>query len=215
MKVSILCGNPSHPVNHFLFEWIKRHKHNHTVELIRKRSELTGGDILFLVSCNEIISAKDRALYGITLVLHASNLPQGRGWSPHIWELAAGANHITLSLLEAEDKIDSGKIWKKVDIQVPPTALWDEINNLLFTAEVQLMDFALASNGCVQPQEQPTDVIPTYYKLRTTEDSRIDPNRPIAEQFNLIRVCDPNRFPAFFDYKGERFTLILEKRNVT
>lgn len=211
MKVSIVCSNPAHPVNAYLRDWVERHAQDHEIELVRKKSELTGGDILLLVSCGEIVTAKDRAPYGVSLVLHASDLPRGRGWSPHIWELAAGASHITLSLLEAQDKVDSGKIWKKVRIPVAPTALWDEINHQLFTAEVELMDFALASYGHIQPQEQPADLEPTYFRLRTPQDSRIDADKTLAEQFDLIRVCDPIRFPAFFEHRGQRYALKLEK----
>ena len=213
MKVSIVCSNPAHPVNTYLSAWVQRHSQDHDIELVRKKSELTGGDILLLVSCCEIISAEDRAPYGVCLVLHASDLPRGRGWSPHIWELAAGASHITLSLLEAEDKVDSGKIWQKVQIAVPAAALWDEINHLLFSAEVQLMDFALASYGHIQSQDQPKDVEPTYYRRRIPQDSRIDPQQSLADQFDLIRVCDPHRFPAFFEYRGQCFALKLEKIN--
>ena len=213
MKVSIVCSNPKHPINSYLVAWIERHKQHHEIELVRKKSELTGGDILFLVSCAEMVTANDRVLYGVSLVLHASDLPQGRGWSPHVWEVAAGAVHITLSLLEAEDRVDSGRLWKKVLIPVPATALWDEINHLLFSAEVHLMDFAMLSHGCIQPQEQSADVEPTYHRLRTPQDSRIDPNQTLADQFDLIRVCDPHRFPAFFDYRGQRFLIKLEKLN--
>jgi methionyl-tRNA formyltransferase len=211
MKVSIFCSNPAHPVNAHLLVWIERHGGDHEIELVRKKSALTGGDMLFLVSCSEIVTAKDRSLYGVSLVLHASDLPRGRGWSPHIWELATGAPHITLSLLEAQDKVDSGRIWKKVRITIPPTALWSEINHLLFEAEIQLMDFALASHGHIQPQEQAADVESSYYRLRTPEDSRIDPHQSLADQFDLIRVSDPYRFPAFFIYRGQRFALKLEK----
>jgi methionyl-tRNA formyltransferase len=213
VKVSIVCSDPAHPVNAYLLAWIQRHRQDHKIELVRAKSELTGGDILLLVSCGEIVTATDRAPYGVSLVLHASDLPKGRGWSPHIWELAEGASHITLSLLEAEDKVDSGKIWKKVNIPVPHTALWDEINHLLFTEEIQLMDFALASYGRIQPQEQPAEVAPTYYRLRTPQDSRIDPDKTLSEQFDLIRVCDPVRFPAFFEHRGQRYAMKLEKLN--
>jgi methionyl-tRNA formyltransferase len=211
MKISIICSDPSHPVNPYLSNWVQSQSQNHQINVVRKKTNLTDGDILFLVSCNEIISATERASYDACLVLHASDLPLGRGWSPHIWELAAGATHITLSLLEAESKVDSGKIWRKVKVPVPPTALWSEINHLLFTAEIELMDFALAAFRRNQPAEQPLDVEPTYYRKRTREDSRIDPHHSIADQFDLIRVCDPYRFPAFFEYRGKRFSLKLEK----
>lgn len=211
MKISIICSNPIHPVNEYLLPWIERHSKDHEIELVRKKSELTGGDMLLLVSCAEILNTGDRTPYCVCLVLHASDLPRGRGWSPHIWEIAAGASYITLSLLEVEDKVDSGKIWKKVQIPVNSAALWGEINHLLFTAEIQLMDFALTSYGRIQPKPQPKNVEPTYYPLRTAQDSRIDPYLTIADQFDLIRVCDPHRFPAFFEYRGQKFVLKLEK----
>jgi len=213
VKVSIICSNPMHPVNAYIFTWIERHRDTHEIELVQKKMDLTGGDMLFLVSCAEVLTTKDRASYGVSLVLHASDLPRGRGWSPHIWELATGATHITLSLLEAQDKVDSGRIWKKLHIHVPSTALWDEINHLLFTGEIQLMDFALVSYGCIQPEDQPIVIEPTYYRLRSPLDSYIDPHQTIADQFDLIRVCDPFRFPAYFEFRGQRFVLKLEKLN--
>ncbi len=213
MKISIACSNAAHPVNEYLLKWIDRNSTSHTIELVRRKRDLSGGDILFLVSCGEIISATDRASYGASLVLHASDLPRGRGWSPHIWDIAAGANHITLSLLEAEDKVDSGRLWNQIRIPVPPTALWNEINHLLFTAEVELMDFAVRSFGAIAPYNQPSHVEATYLRQRTAEDSRIDAHKSIADQFDLIRVCDPSRYPAFFDHRGQRYALRLEKVN--
>jgi len=213
MKISIICSDAEHPVNAYIELWTMRHRNNHKIELVRRKKELSGGDILFLVSCSEIISAKERALYRNTMVLHASDLPRGRGWSPHIWEIIAGASSITLSLLEAEDKVDSGRIWKKRHIAVPKDALWNEINDLLFTAELDLMDFAVASFEKCQPHVQSSDVEETYFRRRTNKDSYVDPQKSIAEQFDLIRVCDPFRFPAYFEFRGHTYSIKLEKLN--
>jgi len=211
MKISIVCSNPAHPVNRYLQQWIEAHSQRHEIALVRRKRELVGGDLLLLVSCGEIVTASDRAAYKKSLVLHASDLPKGRGWSPHIWEIASGAQHITLTLLEAQDKVDSGKIWKKVQIPISQTVLWDEINHALFCAEMELMDFAIDAFESIEPAEQATEVEPTYFRLRTPDDSRIDPEVSIADQFDLIRVCDPVRFPAFFEYRGQKYVLKLEK----
>lgn len=213
MKITLLCSDLRHPVNPYIQSWVKAQAGEHEVVVVQKKAQLTGGDILFLVSCSEIISASDRAQYKASLVLHASDLPRGRGWSPHIWELVQGAEVITLALLEAEDEVDSGKLWKKTWITVPKHALWDEINDLLFTAEVEMMDYAVKNFGQVKPHVQ-TDVHQaTYFPKRTPRDSRIDVNLSISEQFDLIRVCDPVRFPAYFDHLGQRYILKLEKSN--
>ena len=213
MQISLLCSDELHPVNEYLQRWIASQQNSHHIELVRKKSDLSGGDVLFPISCNEIVGAVDRAAYRATLVLHASDLPRGRGWSPHIWELIGGADEITLSLIEAEDKVDSGCIWKKLKFPVPKHALWDEINALLFDTEIELIDYAVNNFESISPTPQDSSIEPTYYQRRSPVDSQIDPTQSISSQFDRIRVCDPNRFPAFFELYGKKYKLTLEKLN--
>lgn len=213
MRISVLCSDKQHPVNEYLARWIEKQQDNHKIELVRKKVELSGGEILFLISCSEIVSAADREAYRASLVIHASDLPQGRGWSPHIWQIIAGAEEITLNLLEAEDKVDSGRIWKKVRFPVPKYALWDEINARLFEAEIELIDFAVREFNSITPMEQDASIEPTYYPRRVPSDSQIDPTESITSQFDKIRICDPHRFPAFFELHGKKYKLILEMIN--
>lgn len=213
MKITFLCSDPQHPVNAYIQRWADAQAGMHIVDIVQKKSQLSGGEILFLISCSEIINANDRAQYEACLVLHASDLPKGRGWSPHIWALVQGAEAITLTMLEADDKVDSGRIWRKVRISVPKHALWDEINHLLFTAELDMIDCAVQNYALVTPQAQTGTDEATYYPKRTPQDSQIDPHKSISEQFDLIRLCDPNRFPAYFEHMGQRYILKLEKSN--
>lgn len=213
MKISLLCSDEQHPVNEYLLSWISKRENAHEIEIVRKKRDLSGGDILFLISCSEIVSAADRSAYRASLVLHASDLPRGRGWSPHIWEIIGGAEEITLSLLEAKDKVDSGRIWRKVRLPIPKDALWDEINERLFCAEIELIDFAVREFSSIMPVEQDMSIEPTYYPRRSPSDSQIDPSQSIASQFDRIRVCDPQRFPAFFELHGKKYKILLEKFN--
>lgn len=213
MRISLLCSSEYHPVNSYLVKWIDENKAVHDIELVRKKKNLSGGDILFLISCSEIINEFDRSAYLSCLVLHASDLPKGRGWSPHIWQIIEGAEEITISLLEAEDKVDSGRIWEKLQFSIPKHALWDEINESLFQAEIDLIDNAVRNFGLVKPKIQDPNIEPSYYLRREPSHSRIDPNLSIADQFNQIRVCDPHRFPAFFELEGCRYKITLEKLN--
>ncbi|MTZ15522.1 UDP-glucuronic acid dehydrogenase [Pseudomonas sp. JL972] len=213
MRISLLCSDERHPVNKYLHSWMVRRQSTHQIELVRKKSELSGGDILFLISCSEIVDADDRSAYRASLVLHASDLPRGRGWSPHIWQIIEGAEEITLSLLEAEDRVDSGRIWRKIKFPVPKHALWNEINERLFTAEIELIDFAVQEYSSINPVEQDASIEPTYYPRRSPAESKIDPKQSIASQFDKLRVCDPHRFPAFFELHGKKYKIILEATN--
>lgn len=73
------------------------------------------------------------------------------------------------------------------------------------------MDYALSAAGSVEPVEQSVANGTRYYRRRTPEDSRLDPELPIAQQFDLLRICDPDRYPAFFELHGHRYRLRLEK----
>lgn len=210
MKITVLCSDALHPVNAHLQSWIATHQ-AHQIDLVRSKFELSRGDLLFLISCSEIVSEADRQPYSKTLIIHASDLPRGKGWSPHIWQIIGGATVLTLTLLEAENKVDSGAIWTKLEVNVSKDALWDEINRTVFDAELKLMDFAVKNFVAIEPQAQSTFIEPTYHLKRTPEDSKIDPEKSIEEQFNLVRVCDPDRFPAYFELHGCRYTIRLEK----
>jgi methionyl-tRNA formyltransferase len=211
MNISILITSIKHPINAYINKWVEKNK-SHQISVIHSRKELISGEILFLISCSEIISKLEREKFKKTLVVHASDLPYGRGWSPHVWEIINGATDITLSLLEAEDKVDAGDIWKKVNVSIPKTTLFDEINELIFNSELELMDFAIENYNIIEPKKQP-NIDSVCWPKRSPKDSMIDINQTIFEQFDLIRVCDPQRFPAYFYKDGIRFNIAIEKNN--
>lgn len=211
VRISILCTDPNHPVVKNLRGWADVMTSNgHDVSLVFDKADLGGGDILFLVSCSQLIRDTEREKYGVTLVLHASDLPKGRGWSPYIWSILGGANQLTVSLLEAREPVDSGAIWLKVTFSLEGHELLPEINEKLFAAELLLMSQAVDQFGSIKPSPQVGDPGP-YMAKRTPDDSKLDPNKTIAEQFNLLRVVDSQRYPAFFDYQGKRYLIKIEK----
>lgn len=212
MRIDLLCTNPAHPVVPFLQRWIADHDNAHDLCLLHDKSELSTGDILYLVSCSQLIGAEDRARYTHVMVLHASDLPEGRGWSPHVWNILAGKEELTLSLLTAESGVDTGAIWAKRRFYVPRHALYNEINDLLFQAEIELIDHGIAMVAAGEtPVPQPAEG-GSYHPRRTPEDSRLDPTRPLTDLFNQIRVADPDRFPAFFEMHGKTYDIIIKKR---
>jgi len=209
MRISVLCSDPGHPIHPLLVHWCEALRPAHTVELAHRKAELSGGDLLFLISCQEIIDADTRARYRASLVIHASDLPHGRGWSPLVWQLLEGRDDIVVTLLEAVDEVDAGAIWHQETLHFAGHELVDEINATLFAAELALMDYAVANLETIRPR--PQTGAPSYYRRRMPEDSRIDPRRSLADQFDLLRVADAARYPAFFDHLGQRYEIILRK----
>ena len=211
LRVTLICSDKNHPVFKCLEIWKEVNSKKYTIDLFTSINEVSArGDILFLVSCTEIVKIRHRELFDHTLVLHASDLPKNRGWSPHIWAVLNGESKIVLSLLEAEDKVDTGRIWKKIDIQLDGTELYDEINKKLFDAELLLLSWACENINSVKPHAQ-DEIASNYLRKRTPEDSELNINQSLKEQFNQLRVCDPERFPAYFYINGCKYKIKVEK----
>jgi len=211
MEISVLCTDPSHPVVNSLQVWIiDMSAKGHGVSLVHDKADLPGGDVLFLVSCGQLIRDAEQNKYKATLVLHASDLPKGRGWSPHVWSILRGASQITVCLLEADDLVDSGAIWLKTEFDLEGHELLSEINEKLFAAEAFLMTQAVEQFESIRPIQQSGDPGP-YMPKRSPSDSRLEPTKTIGEQFDLLRVVDSQRYPAFFDYRGKRYLIRIEK----
>ena len=201
-SATVICSSSAHPAWKVLERWGR-------ATLIQRPEEAAGGDLLFLVSCTDIVRKDVRQKYKHSLVLHAADLPKGREWSPHIWQVIEGRDDIVVTLLEAADTVDSGYIWLKETIHLQGHELYDEINELIFAAELRLMDIAMDTFATIVPQPQVGE--PTYYRRRTPADSRLDPKKTIAEQFNLLRIADPDRYPAFFIINGVRYNISIRK----
>ena len=210
MKASILISDLNHPIMPLLDTWIAKESENgHEIGTFTDKKDLSSGDILFLISCGQILNLVDRQKFKKTLVLHASDLPDGRGWSPHIWAILSGVRKIVVSLLEAEQQVDTGAIWRKKVFYLDGTELYDEINEKLFKTELSLMTYALLNFHSVNPIPQPAHNKP-HYPRRKPGNSELDIHKTLAEQFDLLRVADPDRYPAFFEYKNRKYICRLE-----
>ena len=106
--------------------------------------------------------------------------------------------------------VDSGPVWAKTSFELEGHELLPEINRKLFDAELELMTRAVRDLGAIAPMPQAGDP-GAYRRRRTPADSRLDPAKTIAEQFDLLRVVDNERYPAYFDLRGRRYVLRIEK----
>ena len=212
-KITIIISDERHPINSWLDAWVSERPAEQLVEIVRTSDQAKGGDICFLVSCTEILPLDFMQRYTHVLVIHASDLPKGRGWSPHIWAIIHGQEELTICLLEAAEKLDSGDIWHKLTLQIPKYFLYEDIIDLVNGAHVDLINYALENYANVIPSPQDLRVTPTYLPRRDPSDSEISASESIASQFDLLRVCDSERFPAYFYLYGKKFKILIESIN--
>jgi methionyl-tRNA formyltransferase len=210
MKFQLLIDNPQSWMWGYATSYVNtKSKEGLDIKLLQKHDDIIQGDILCMLSCEK--KFKNLHLNKFNLVVHESDLPKGRGMSPFTWQIIEGNNQITVCLLEAVDEIDAGVIYDKIIVNLNGTELVDEWRALQADATFKLLNNFIAAfpniNGTVQTGE------PTYYPRRTMLDSKLDINKSIKEQFNLLRVSDNERYPAWFEINGTQYELKISKKS--
>jgi methionyl-tRNA formyltransferase len=171
------------------------------------------GDFAFYLSFFKIVKPDALPRFRHNLVVHASDLPLGRGWSPLTWQILEGKNSIPIVLFEAADKVDSGPIYLKAMLEFEGHELLDELRLSLAKKSISLCkEFVSAYPQVVEgaQKQNPVAGLPTY-RRRAPEDSRLDINKSLVDQFCLLRVVDNDSYPAFFDHLGVRYKISIEK----
>lgn len=182
----------------------------HRVALVHKIAEAPAADIAVYLNCERIIPAHERARFRNNVVVHASALPEGRGWSPLTWSILAGAERVMLTLFEAADEVDAGPIYLQHELRFEGHELIDELRrHVALGSQALVREFAA---GWPHVPSRPQVGVPTFFPRRRPVDSRLDPDRPLREQFNLLRVVDDERYPAYFEHAGHVYELRISKR---
>jgi methionyl-tRNA formyltransferase len=181
----------------------------HIVKIIHSKRDLSKGNIAFFLSCFEIIPQSYLDLNEHNIVVHESNLPQGKGWSPLSWQILEGKNEIPIVLFEATTELDSGGIYYKDTIKLTGTELIDEWRDIQGRKTIEMCLRFVAEYKSIVPKKQSGKE--SFYMRRCPNDSELSIEKNLEQQFNLLRICDNERYPPFFYYKGERFVLTIKK----
>lgn len=177
--------------------------------LVRVHEEIADEDVAFYLGCTRITPKRVLDCSKRNLVVHASDLPQGKGFSPLTWQIIDGVNDITMTLFEAAVECDAGDIIFKEQMHFEGHELLDELQHALGEMTITLCMRYLNSEIC--PVGQPQSGKSTYYARRYPKDSEIDPNLTLLENFNRLRVVDNQKYPAFFSHNGHQYKLTIEK----
>jgi len=167
-------------------------------------------DVVFILSYHHIIPESFLKNNKHNLVIHASDLPKGKGWAPMFWQILEGKNKITFSMFEASDGVDNGNIYMKKTLELSGY----ELNSELREKQANfIIDMCLEFLNNYESYKDPKPQIgkSSIYPKRAAKDSKLDINKSISEQFNLLRIVDNEEYPAFFEIDGYKYILKIEK----
>ena len=210
MKVQILVDNPNswivpyaQQLNQLLIE------KGCDSTLIHKHEQVVKGDILLLLSCESIF--KNLSFNKHNLVVHESALPKGKGWSPLTWQILEGTTEIPITLFEAAESVDSGVIYEQAYIQFEGHELLEELKHKQGETTIELILNFIEKYPKIEGKSQQGE--DSFYPKRTAKDSQLNTDKTLKELFNQLRVCDNERYPAFFELNGHKYYLVISKHD--
>jgi len=207
MKVAILTSE-----NQWFIPYAKKlEKKIVSSKLIFNHLELTENyQIVFILSYHKIIPENILSLNKHNIVIHSSDLPQGKGWAPMFWQIIEGKNEIPFTMFEASNGVDNGDIYLQKTLKLTGFELHDELREKQanFTIEMCL---EFLQNYDLYKNPKPQIGKESFYKKRNKESSKLDIDKTIKEQFNLLRVVSNEDYPAFFEIENKRYVLKVEE----
>lgn len=210
MKISILTDNRTSWFVHYGKILEQRLLDlGHEANYIYNKLDLEKGDICFLLSCSRIVEEKFLLLHKNNIVVHASDLPKGKGFSPLQWQILEGNNKIVLSLIEAVNEVDAGPIYFNHSIMFEGHELYDELRDALGLEIIDMCLKYVIQYNQLKPVQQVGES--SFYKKRTDLDDQIDPSKTINELFNHFRIADYQNYPLYFYRNGYKYFIRVDK----
>jgi len=183
----------------------------HKVVWVHEPEKVPKGDFCFILGCSTIINSDVLSKNNHNLVVHESDLPKGRGWSPLSWQVLEGKRLIPITLFEAINEPDGGVIYIQDKIEIRDDELVDDLREKQAVKTLELCKQFVGKYPEILSNLRVQKGNPSFYPKRAPIDSVLDVNKTISEQFNLLRIADNDKYPAYFKMHGYRYELSIKK----
>ena len=208
IKVAILFDKN----NDWIFKFFQKRIFNFeniSVTYFFNEEEVINFDVVFILGYTKILPRSFLENNRFNLVVHESDLPKGKGFSPVQWQILEGKSEITISLIEALEKFDTGDILLQRKMKLDGTELYPEIRKKQAENTIQIIEDFLKIYPNFIPLKQIGEE--SFYRKRNIHDSELDISKTISENFNLLRIGNNEEWPSFFYFKGIKYVLKIYK----
>jgi methionyl-tRNA formyltransferase len=140
------------------------------------------------------------------VVLHSSDLPQGRGWAPHFYTIYNKRKSLTLTMLYADEGVDSGDIIAKARYPIDELSTINELRKIDDALTLFLLEKFLGKITASKIKGKSQDLLeiePTYHKKRVPEDSKVFEDMDPEKLRHFLR-CLPPEHPGYTEKSGKK-----------
>lgn len=189
-------------------------EHSIPIRVIRK-SELSSlgkslsGETVLSVGFGYIFPKAFLASVGRCFNVHGTLLPKYRGARTLNWVVEHGEMESGVTVHIVDDGVDTGPILLQKAFALSPFDTGASLfrKTLEFEPEVVVEALAELESGSFRLVAQTPDH--SSLPNRVPSDSELDVSLPLNELINKIRASDPDRYPAYFIYAGEKVCVRL------
>jgi len=208
-KVSVVVDNPS-----WIIPYAKElvgllNDNGDKAVFCQSYDQIEEGGVAFYLGCIKVTPKIYLEKNYYNLAVHESELPKGKGFAPLSWQILRGKNVIPICLLEAAEKVDSGAVIYRDVMNFKGNELNNEIRHIQGVKTIELCSRFMNEKNIPQGVSQQGDE--SCYERRRPEDSRLNIDQTLRDQFNLLRIVDNENYPAFFDLNGDRYEIHIHR----
>tara|TARA_B100000963_G_C22546396_1_gene634615 strand:- start:229 stop:876 length:648 start_codon:yes stop_codon:yes gene_type:complete len=197
--------------------WFERQLKNYNFRLNNKyifnisknSSGIKNQNIVFPLSYTKRLPESFLQKNELVLIAHSSKLPKDKGFAPLQYQILKNKNKVYVSLIKAVKDVDAGPIYFQNYFVLNGTELSDEIRNIQGIQLLNIIRKFLIKYPNVKSKKQIGKS--NFNKRRYPKDSKLDINKTIKQQFNHLRINDNERYPSFFNYKGQKYIVKVFK----
>ena len=174
----------------------------------------TSYDVVFASGVYSLIKEEylNYPTYGI-IGFHETPLPEGRGNAPIQWTIENKRPNLTITAIKFVKEMDAGDYVYQYNISINDSDTLVELEKIrqegiqkCFSAIIDEME-----KGYLVVREQTGG--PSISPKRTPHDSELDVNKTLIDLWDKIRICDNDKFPAFFWVNKKKIILKYEVEN--
>ena len=199
--------------NNWFHTYIKKtnfgYKNKYIYNIEENHKKIKGQDLVFILGYGRLLSNWFLKKNKLNLVIHESKLPYDRGGAPIHYQVLKNKKKIHICLIEAAGKIDTGDIYLIDKFKLNGDELMPELRERQAHARLNLIKKFLKKYPKIDKKKQKGKG--SYNRKRNSNDSEINIKKSIKSQFNLLRICDNERYPAFFKFKNQKYILKIFK----
>jgi len=201
------------PTNLWIENYIRKYdfklSKKYLFRISKKVNDVKNQDIVFPLSYTKILKKSFLKRNKLVMIAHPSKLPKDKGFAPIQYQILKNKKKIYVSLIKADEKVDTGPLFKRIFFILDGKELSDEIRKKQFVNIIKVIKQFLVKYPKYKLRKQIGKG--TFNKKRSKKDGEININKTIKSQFNHLRINDNELYPSFFYYKNTKYLLKIFK----